>query len=110
MCRSYSHGIFCGVCHTNPGWHLEFKAKTVIDMPSLQGMASFFTLCDENTHLYLAVLDMPREVTHVRSMGGTAPSPQDCPFCPFAMATPSFPPFPTRSSPPFTSPPVWVSF
>ena len=28
----------------------------------------------------------------------------------FAMATPSFPPVPTPSSPPFTSPRVWVSF
>ena len=77
--RSYSQaGICCGVCCTNPGWHLEFKAKTVADIPSLPCTASFFVLCDENTHFYLTVLDMPRAVMEVRSMGDTAPSPEDC--------------------------------
>ena len=68
-------------CRTNPSWHLEVKAKTVADIPSLPGTASFFMLYDENTHLYL---DMPRAVTEVQSMGDTAPSPAHCPlrhFC-----------------------------
>ena len=81
VCRSCSQaGTCCGACRTNPGWHLEFKAKTVTDIPSLPGTASFFMLCDENTHLYLTVVD-----TEVRSMhGGTALSPEHCPlrhFC-----------------------------
>ena len=75
VCRSCSQaGICCRSCRTNPGWHLEFKAKTVIDTPSLSGTASFFMLCDENTHLYLTVVDMPRAVTEVRRTGDTAPS------------------------------------
>ena len=56
----------------------------VTDSPSLPGTASFFMLCDENTHLYLAVVDMPWAVTDVRSMGDAAPSPEHCPlrqFC-----------------------------
>ena len=80
VCRSCSQaGKRCGVCCTNPNWHLEFKAKTVTNIPSLPGMASFFMLCDENTHLYLMVLDMPRAVTEVRSMEDIAPSPKHCP-------------------------------
>ena len=80
VCRSCSQaGICCGVCRTNLGWLLESKAKTVTDIPSLPGTASFFMLCDENTHLYLMVPDMPRAVTEVRSMGDVAPSPEDCP-------------------------------
>ena len=85
VCRSCSQaGTCCGACRTNPGWHLEFKAKTVTDTPSVPGTASFFMLCDENTHLYLTVVDMPRAVTEVRSMGDAAPSPEHCPlrqFC-----------------------------
>ena len=81
VCRSCSHAsTCCGACRTNPGWHLEFKAKTVTDSPSLPGTASFFMLCDENTHLYLMVVDMPRAVTEVRSMGDAAPSPEHCPL------------------------------
>ena len=84
VCRSCSHaGICCVMCHTNPGWHLEFKAKTVAFIPSLPGTASFFMLCVENTHLYLTVLDMPRGVTEVRSMGDATPSPKDCPLLEF---------------------------
>ena len=84
MCLSCSQaGICCGVCRTNLGWHLEFKAKTVTDITSLPGTASFFLLCDENTHLYLTVPDMPRVVTEVRSIGDAAPSPEDCPLCQF---------------------------
>ena len=82
VCRSCSQAsTFCGACRTNPGWHLEFKAKTVTESP---GTASFFMLCNENTHLYLTVVDMPRAVTEVRSMGDAAPSPEHCPlrhFC-----------------------------
>ena len=85
VCGSCSQaGTCCGACRTNPGWHLEFKAKTVTDTPSLPGTASFFMLCDENTHLYLTVVDMPRAVTEVRSMGDATPSPEHCPlrqFC-----------------------------
>ena len=85
VCRSCSQaGTCCGACRTNPGWHLEFKAKMVTDIPSLPGMASFFMLCDENTHLYLTVVDIPWAVTEVRSMGDAAPSPEHCPlrhFC-----------------------------
>ena len=85
VCRSCSQaGTCCGACRTNPGWHLEFNAKTVTDTPSLPGTASFFMLCDENTHLYLTVVDMPRAVTEVRSMGDTAAGPEHCPlrqFC-----------------------------
>ena len=85
VCRSCSQaGTCCGACRTNPSWHLEFKAKTVTDTPSLPGTASFFMLCDENTHLYLTVVDMPRAVTEVRSMGDAAPSPEHGPlrhFC-----------------------------
>ena len=95
----------CRIC-----WHLEFKAKTVTDVPSLPGTACFFMLCDENTHLYLTVLDMPRAVTEVHSMGDAATSPEDCPLRWFCNGTPLFPPFPTRTSPPLTSPTVWVSF
>ena len=40
-------------------------------------------LCDENTHLYLTVVDMPRAITEVRSMGHAAPSPEHCPMPPF---------------------------
>ena len=72
------------MCRANPSWRLELKAKTVTYIPSLPGVASFFMLCDENTHLYRTVLDMPRAVTKLRSMGDTAPSPKDCPlrqFC-----------------------------
>ena len=84
VCRSCSQaGTCCGACRTNPDWHLEFKAKTVTDIPKLPGMASFFMLCDENTHLYLTVVDMPRAVTEVRSMGDAAPSPEQCPLCHF---------------------------
>ena len=54
--------------------------KTVTDTPNLPGMASFFMLCDENTHLYLTVVDMPRAVTEVRSMGDAAPNPEHCPL------------------------------
>ena len=82
VCRSCSQARTC--CRTKPGWHLEFKTKTVTDTPSLPGTASFFMLCDENTHLYLTVVDMPRAVTEVRSMGDAAPSPEHCPlrhFC-----------------------------
>ena len=71
-------------CRTNPGWHLESKAKTVTDIPTILGTASFFMLCDENTHLYVTVVDMPRAVMEVRSMGDTAPSLEHCPlrhFC-----------------------------
>ena len=77
-------GACYGACRTNPCWHLEFKAKTVTVTPSLPCTASFFMLCDENTHVYLTVVDMPREVTEVRSMGDAAPSPEHCPlrhFC-----------------------------
>ena len=63
--------------------HLEFKAKTVTDIPSLPGMASFFMLCDDNTHVYLMVVGMPREVTVVRSKGDATPSPEHCPLCLF---------------------------
>ena len=84
-CRSCSQaGTPCGVCRTNPGWHLEFKAKTVTDTPSVPGTASFFMLCNENTHLYLTLVDMPRAVTEVPCMGEAAPSPEHCPlghFC-----------------------------
>ena len=68
---------------TNPSWHLEFKAKTVTDTRSLPGTASFFMLCDENTHLYLTVVDMPRAVTEERTMGDSAPTPEQCPLCLF---------------------------
>ena len=68
VCQSCSWAGICrGVCCTNPSWHLEFQAKTVTDVPSLLGTASFFMLCDQNTYLYLTVLDMPRAVTDVRS-------------------------------------------
>ena len=53
VCRSYSQACTCcGACRTNPSWHLELKAKTVTDIPSLPGTASFFMLCDKSTHLY----------------------------------------------------------
>ena len=48
-----SHDVYktpsprCAVCRTNSGWHLEFKAKTVTDIPSLPGTASFFMFYDE---------------------------------------------------------------
>ena len=36
VCRGCSQArIGCGVCRTNPGWHLEFKAKRVTGIPSL---------------------------------------------------------------------------
>ena len=63
---------------------MEFKAKTVTDTPSLPDTASFFMLCDENTHLYLTVVDMPRAATEVGSLGDAAPSTEHCPlryFC-----------------------------
>ena len=64
VCRTCSQVGTCrGACRTNPGWHLEFKAKMVTDTPSLPGTARFFMFCDENTHLYLTVVDMPRAVT-----------------------------------------------
>ena len=72
-----------GVPH-QPRLALGIKAKTVTDIPSLPDTASFFMLCDESTHLYLTVVDMPRAVMEVRSMGVTAPSPGHCPsrhFC-----------------------------
>ena len=85
VCRSSSQvGTCCGAYRTNPGWHLEFKAKTVTDTPCLPGTASFFMLCDEKTHLYITVVDMPRAVTEVRSMGDVALSHEHCPlrhFC-----------------------------
>ena len=85
VCRSCSQaGTCCAACCTNPGWHLEFKAKTVTNTPLLPGTASFFMLFDENTHLYLTMDDMPRAVTEVRSIGDTAPSPEHSPlrqFC-----------------------------
>ena len=81
VCRRCSQArTCCGACRTNPGRHLEFKAKTVTDTPSLPGTASFFMLCDETTHLYLTVIDMPRAVTKVRSIGEGAPSPEHCPL------------------------------
>ena len=94
-------GICFGARRTNPGWPLEFNAKTVTDIPSLPGAASFFMLCDKNTHLYL---------TWCGAWGTLhwAPSIVHCVIC--AMATPSFPRFPTLSSPPFTFPCLSVSF
>ena len=54
MCRRRSQaGTCCGARRTDPGGHLEFKAKTVTDILSLPVTASVFMLCDENTHLYL---------------------------------------------------------
>ena len=85
VCRSCSQaGMYCAVCRTNPGWHLEFKLKTVTNILSLPGTPSVFMLCTENTHMYLTALDIPGAVTEVRSMGDNAPSPADCPlrqFC-----------------------------
>ena len=85
VCRSCSQaGTCCGACRTNPRWHLEIKANMVTDTPSLPGTTSFFMLCDENTQLCLTVVDMPRAVTEVRSMGDAAPSLEHCPlrhFC-----------------------------
>ena len=76
--RSCFHtGICCGLCRTNPTWQLEFKAKTITVIPNLRGRASFFMLCDENTHLYLTVPDMPRGVMKVQSSWDTTPSPED---------------------------------
>ena len=116
MCRSCSQAsICCWVCRTNRGWHLEFKAKTVTNIPSLPGTASFFMLCDmlcDNTHLYLMVPDMPRAITEVRSTGEAAPSPEDCPLRQFChgnsmVSTISDTLLATVHAPP---PPVWVSF
>ena len=85
VCRSCPRAhLCCGVCRANLDWHLECKAKTITDIPSPPGTASFFMLCNENTHLYFTVLYMPRAVMEVRTMGDTAPSPEDCPmrqFC-----------------------------
>ena len=74
------------MCRTKPSWHLEFKTKTVTDVPSLPGTASFFMLCDENTHVYLTVLDMPRAVMEVRSLWDATPSSEDCPLRQFCQA------------------------
>ena len=102
LCQSCSQaGTCCGACRTNPGWHLEFKAKTVTDTPRLPGTASLFMLCDENTHLYL---------TKCGAWGTLHPALSIVYCVCFAMETPSFPRVPTPSSPPFTSPRVWVSF
>ena len=68
------------MCGTNPIWAFEFEVKTVTDISSLPGTASFFMLCAEKTHLYLTVLDMPPEVMEVRSMRDTAPSLAGCPL------------------------------
>ena len=68
------------------------------------------SLCLCFRHWNITVVDMPRALTEVRSMGGSAPSPEHVHYVTFAMATPSFPPVLIPSSPPFTSPPVWVSF
>ena len=84
MCRSCSQAGTCyGACRSNPGWHLEFKAKTVTDIPRLSGTASFFMLCDQNIHLCLTVVDIFQTHTEVRSMGDAAPSPEHCPLCHF---------------------------
>ena len=81
VCGSCIHaGVCCGLCRTTPGWQLDSKATMVVDIPSLPRTASFFMLCNENTNLYLRVLDMPLSVTAMRSMGDDAPSPQDCPW------------------------------
>ena len=65
------------MCRTDPHRQLESKAKTVTDILGLRCAASFFMVCDGNTHLYLRVLDMPSAVTEVRSMGDAAPNPED---------------------------------
>ena len=75
-------GVSCKLCRSNPGWHLQSKANTVVDRPVLPGTTRFFMLCDENTHLYLTVLDMPPPVTTVRAAVEDAPEAEDCPFAP----------------------------
>ena len=85
VCQRCSQASTCSrACRTNLDWHLEFKAKTVTDTASLPCTASFFMLCDENTHLYLTLVDMPRAFIELRAMGDVAPSPEHRPlrhFC-----------------------------
>ena len=101
-------GTCCGAGGTNPSWHLQFKAKTVTDTPSLPGTASFFMLCDENTHLYLTVVDIPR--SH-GAWGTLHPALSIIHCVTFAMAAPAISQLPTPSSPPFTrGGGGWVSF
>ena len=65
-----------GVLH-QPRSALGIQGKDVSVLPS---MASFFMLCDENTHLFLTVVGMPQAVTELRSMGDAAPRPEHCPL------------------------------
>ena len=80
-------GTCCVASRTHPGWHLEFNAKMVTYIPSLPDTASFFMFCDDHTHLYLRVVDMPRAVTEVRSMRDAARNPEHCPWCHFCLGT-----------------------